>query len=465
MQRKLEIDWNAMQFWISKQTVDVLGDFETGSAYTLIRADRVGRMPRGLEIAETHKALIARLISSRYFNKSARLQELLLYLTERALEVDEIHEQEVGASLFGRPANYDTASDNIVRVHASMLRKRLEQYFSQEGASEPVIIELPKGNYAPVFQKRREREPVSPIVLEQAVQIEHSRRWTVPVLAALLAGFVCSTAWLLWKRPIAPDPRQTARPTVDLFWSQIFRAGRSADIVLDDAAVGLYQDLTGRSLTLSEYFDRDYLRRLPSTAAAAKIDEQLASSVVLRRATSYSGVSFIWKLAESAPPDFRRATLHFAREYSFRDLKANNALLVGNSKTNPWIEPFEQKLGLRWEDDSKSGVFFPKDLWNSGAPIPPATEAREGYFGVALVPNLGGNGSVLIVSGSGGSAINAGVDFLSSEGSMAEIRRKLPGGSKEFPMFEALIKVTGRSKLAKDAILVICRPLRKDQGR
>jgi hypothetical protein len=238
-------------------------------------------------------------------------------------------------------------------------------------------------------------------------------------------------------------------------WSQVFRPDRPADIVLDDAAVGLYQDLTGRSLTLSEYFDRDYLRRLPSASA----NEQAASSVILRRYTSYSGVSFLWKLAATAPPDFRRATLHFAREYSFRDLKANNALLVGNSRTNLWIEPFEQKLGLRWEYDSSAGTFFPKDMWNSGATISPATEPREGYFGVALVPNLGGDGNVLIVSGTGGSAMNAGMDFLTNEASVSALRQKLSGSGKAFPKFEALVKITGRSKLAKDAILVICRKL------
>ena len=66
----------------------------------------------------------------------------------------EIHEQEVGHKVFGRPRDYDTGSDNIVRVHASMLRKRLEQYFAEDGAAEPVIVEIPRGNYAPVFHER-----------------------------------------------------------------------------------------------------------------------------------------------------------------------------------------------------------------------------------------------------------------------------------------------------------------------
>jgi hypothetical protein len=111
-----------------------------------------------LKSADERKLLAERVASSRYIKRSARLRDLLLYLTTRVLDDDayEIHEQEVGHKVFGRPANYDTGSDNIVRVHASMLRKRLEQYFGEEGSNETVILEIPRGNYAPVFREREE---------------------------------------------------------------------------------------------------------------------------------------------------------------------------------------------------------------------------------------------------------------------------------------------------------------------
>src|SRR5215469_12021273 len=106
--------------------------------------------------AEFRKLLVERVSSSPQLNRSARLRDMLIYVSSRVLdeEAGEIHEQEVGHKVFGRPANYDTSSDNIVRVHASMLRKRLEQYFAEDGANEPVIVEVPRGNYAPVFRDR-----------------------------------------------------------------------------------------------------------------------------------------------------------------------------------------------------------------------------------------------------------------------------------------------------------------------
>src|SRR6516225_9553340 len=109
-----------------------------------------------VRVCEDRRLLVERLAASTYFNKSARLRDLLVYLTERVLEDEavEIHEQEVGFRVFGRARDYDTAADNIVRVHASMLRKRLDQYFVAEGATEPTVIEIPRGNYAPVFRER-----------------------------------------------------------------------------------------------------------------------------------------------------------------------------------------------------------------------------------------------------------------------------------------------------------------------
>src|SRR5438309_198059 len=125
-----------------------------------------------LPALDARRALVERVAASRYVNRSARLRDLLVYLSSRVLdeEADEIHEQEVGHRVFGRPKDYDTSSDNIVRVHASMLRRRLEQYFAAEGVEEPVIIEIPRGNYAPVFRPRDQVEvaPVPASVVEPA---------------------------------------------------------------------------------------------------------------------------------------------------------------------------------------------------------------------------------------------------------------------------------------------------------
>ena len=260
-------------------------------------------MARGNGVkVDARRLLVERVASSRYVNRSARLRDLLLYLTDRVLEDEtgEIHEQEVGCRVFGRRPNYDTNSDNIVRVHASMLRKRLEQYFSAEGAVESMILEIPKGNYAPVFRERGEveMEPAAPpaglpAATPLGVEPERQRDWRLWALASAALLFASSTALLLVRQSLsAKDALGVTGPTVRDFWSQVFQSGRPTDVVLDDASMGLYQELTRHPLSLSDYFDRSYLRGLAGTAAAARLDPEAASSLVLRRQTSVSGATF-----------------------------------------------------------------------------------------------------------------------------------------------------------------------------
>src|SRR5205085_7497335 len=98
-------------------------------------------------VLEERRALLQRVLWSRPLERSGRLREFLTYVCDRSLNEPgaEIHEQEIGEQVFGRPRGYDTTQDNIVRVTASQARKKIDQYFAQEGLSEPVILEIPKG--------------------------------------------------------------------------------------------------------------------------------------------------------------------------------------------------------------------------------------------------------------------------------------------------------------------------------
>jgi hypothetical protein len=280
----------------------------------------------------------------------------------------------------------------------------------------------------------------------------------VTVLAAVACLFAVSTAVLLVR--VARQPQvdtASAGPTVRAFWSQIFRPGQTTDVVLDDAGVGLYQELTGRSFALSDYFDRSYLRTVPS--------DESANAMVLRRQSSFANVSFLWRLMQVGGPMARDATVTFARDYAFRNLKSDNAVLLGSPRSNLWMEPFLPQLGIRWQFDKAQGTYYPVDTWATGEPKPfptsQATESRESYCGISLLPNLGGNGHVLIVSATGGSAYNAAAGFLADETAMSNLRKQLPStDARTFPYFESLIRVKGRSAQPRDAAIVVCRRVR-----
>src|SRR5262249_14913580 len=156
------------------------------------------------------------------------------------------------------------------------------------------------------------------------------------------------------------------------------------------------------------------------SAAAANLDPGVASTVVLRRHAGVANIGFAWKLSQLHVADPRQLNLRFARDYSFRELKANGAILLGNGRTNPWIQPFELNLGLRWEYDSSGGVSYPVDTADPGKNF----KTGDGYFSVALLPNLGNTGNVLIVSSTGGSAMNGGADFLADSDALSALRQR-----------------------------------------
>ncbi len=77
---------------------------------------------------------------------------------------------------------------------------------------------------------------------------------------------------------------------------------------------------------------------------------------------------------------------------------------------------------------------------------------------VALLPNLGGSGNVLIVAGTGGNAVAACADFLCDERSMVGLLKRLPAASPgKFPYFEALLQFKRRSAASRDVTMPVCR--------
>lgn len=132
-----------------------------------------------------------RILQSPEFLSATRLQQFLAYVVEQKLNgAPAVKETEVAMQVFHRHSSFDPSGDSVVRVAASNLRSRLRDYYLSTGARDTLRIELPKGNYLPVFQTTR-KNPVWPRV-------------------ALLAAAVVLCAAAVWwtstaRRPNAPS--------------------------------------------------------------------------------------------------------------------------------------------------------------------------------------------------------------------------------------------------------------------
>jgi malectin (di-glucose binding ER protein) len=93
------------------------------------------------------------LLNSKTFARTNNLGRFLGFICEKYFEgtTSEIKEYSIAVQALGRPADFDPQLDTVVRVTAHNLRKRLEFYYSTEGADHPVHVYLPPGHYIPQF--------------------------------------------------------------------------------------------------------------------------------------------------------------------------------------------------------------------------------------------------------------------------------------------------------------------------
>ena len=96
---------------------------------------------------------LEKLLATSLFNSSKRYPSFLKFVVTRALagQTDQLKERILGVEVFGRPADYDTNTDPIVRVTAAEIRKRIEQYYQDPKHSQEIRLFLPSGSYAPLF--------------------------------------------------------------------------------------------------------------------------------------------------------------------------------------------------------------------------------------------------------------------------------------------------------------------------
>ena len=99
---------------------------------------------------------LERVLSSVTFRQVDRLKRFLNFTVSEALagRGDQLKEYVIGVQVFDKDSSFDPRADPIVRVQARRLRARLVRYYREEGGTDAVLIELPKGGYAPVFKNR-----------------------------------------------------------------------------------------------------------------------------------------------------------------------------------------------------------------------------------------------------------------------------------------------------------------------
>jgi hypothetical protein len=392
--------------------------------------------------AVDRQGILRRVLESQIFSKAPKRREFLRYVCEHALEggAEPVHEREIGVRVYQRAADYDPSEDNIVRVEARSLRKQLDQYFRTEGAAEPVVLRIPKGSYVPVFEERR--TPAEIAVGARRPRAALALSPTSLVLAVAL--LVCGT--FLLSRVVggaSSDSGAAASIPPHPLWSSLFEESRETYLVVADSNFASLQTYLGRTLRLEDYLQPGF-----GLTAGAEGDTDEVSNVVKRfcstPATSFADVALAVKIMQLPWAMRARTSVRFARDINVRDFKNKNAILLGSVCSNPWAELWMSRLNFHVEHDHSNN-----EAWiRNDSPLPGeqdrylgATEAS--YAHVAFLPNLDGNGSVLLLAGIGMEGTEAAGDLVTSDLAFRRVANEfnLMSG-KKLQSFEAILELS-----------------------
>lgn len=418
--------------------------------------------------------MIERVARSEQFSRSVRLRDFLLYVGKQSLKdgCPEINEQEIGHKVFGRPASYDRSQDNIVRVNATELRRRIESYFATDGAHESLIIDIPRGHYKPTFRRRlpasaehplpsvdklplpvsSPREPATAVHKHLSRALIHIVWATVCLLLAIACGFLVQQNRSMQKE-LHPWKE---KPAVTAFWGDFFGNNYQTDIVLPDDSATVIEEITNHSTTLGNYINHDYMRQIQSmdlsTDRKADVEDIFGHNLI-----TYGGVVAAMKIMALDPLS---PNLHLtaSRFYGADALKRDNVILLGGKKANPWVYLFDDQLNFDLESQENGVVVVnhhPQGTEQAVYGESYSNKGPVGYSVIAFLPNPSRTRNTIIIAGTDSDATNAAAEFLTSENQLVKLSNTLH--TDRLPYFEALLKTSQLTGTSFNAEIVAYR--------
>jgi hypothetical protein len=396
--------------------------------------------------------LVQRIVSSPHFQKSTRLRELLQYIVEQTLHgnAHELTEQHIGNALFHKPSDYSPLEDSSVRVHVRQLRLKLHEYFNEDGRNEPIVLEIPKGSYAPVFRAALKAEAVLAALEPRALPAlawpsRGMLPWVLCALLTILCGVLGYRVTAHRAVPVVPAPAAISWP-----FSQIFDTRHQTIIVVADSNYGMARILSSQPGSLDQYLHREFLQGPEASkidAANSRLSEYLSNSTL----TSFADVADVVTLYRMAGPMQTQVLVRYPRDLRMRDLDHNNYVFIGSPGSNPWVTLLQDKLNFRETEGvvgNSAKVFVNKN------PLPGELAQYEGlrwtgtmgedYATISLLPNATHDGSVLVLQGLQQEGTEAAGRFLADEENQRQLMSALHISPTESHSqniwFEALIR-------------------------
>ncbi len=351
---------------------------------------------------------LSRVLASHEFRTSKRSQDFLRYVVENTLQGhgDMLKERTIGIEVFGRPTSYDPSDDATVRVKAGEVRKRLGIYYSDQGAHNPVRIEVPSGTYVPEFHLMVSVPPAPaeapPATVPEPAMASAPRSGLVitarhAILAAAVLMAAGATVWL-GTRP--------AVTTLDEFWAPVLNGATPVQVCAS------YVPVYGVDID-------------PTITPPASVKD---FTLLTDQFVGGGDLIATSRLAAMLTRLHRAYRVKVGDAVSFTDLRSGPAILVGFSYT-------------KWKEISNQMRFFvdgfrrPAGITDSGKPtgwvlpeLPRDRHTTEDYAIVSRVFHPDTHAMLVEIAGITQYGTDAAADLITNADLIADAFRNAPAG-------------------------------------
>ena len=407
----------------------------------------------GMSEKDVYRNQIKRLVSSQVLHSSESLCKLMQYLAKHALEHPNtpLKEYQLATEVFGRRSDFDPQSDSTIRVQAGRLRLKLAEYYSSEGAHDPVIVELPKGTYILSFHQREQAAPKAAIEAAAATTGDSKvpRSWLIAVaaLSVLLLLAVASIGMIHSSRQtVATAHAGNFEPSLpfQMFWKPFISGPDEPWLIFSNAA------FVGRPETGMRYF-------------SASRDPQDA---IWDHYTGVGEVLAVHSLDEVFGQFHRQLRVKRGSLFSLDDAKNNDLIFLGSPSENlslaeiPSTKEFvfqRMTTGPRKGDLAIVNV-HPQAGEATEFLASPSSPMIEDYALIGLVPGLAPERSVLILAGTTTFGTQAAAEYVSRLNSVEDLLTRVTGSKTgSIKSFEAVLHIKVARGVPVEAELVAVR--------
>ncbi len=355
-------------------------------------------------------AQLNRILESQAFRNSKRYTRFLKFAVEQALlgHGDQLKERLLGIEVYDRAADYDVATDPIVRIAAGEVRKRLAQYYVESGHEDELQIHMYPGSYVPEFSPPRQRitsqteEVPSPTPTVSPDATAHDKflrtRGSVSVALALTAvGLTTILVWIYTTNQKSPLER---------FWSGLIQSNSQPVFCLGNVTPDF-----------------------KSTGGAEP--EGLQTGISSSDHLALSDVQAFNRISDYLARHGKRGMVLNSESASLSDIRQNATVLIGGS-SNQWTMKSMQFLRYRIVRDLRPNVNAIVDAQNGSQPRWSVDfNARydsipKEYGIVARFHNPITDQPTVIIAGIGANGTIAASDFLTSPAYFTQFSDKAP---------------------------------------